>query len=119
MRSGPLALTLSSPICRFGVQLFAHVIVVNKIVEQPVPFQEVQEASSEQCHGGCLKLKWLWWEGWGFPLEREQQWHSVAAESVSVRPCNCWHAHPLRSLGTRSHLWEHVQTVGGPLPPCC
>lgn len=75
MWSGILALTLSSPICLFGMQLCAYVIVANKVVGQPVPFQEVQEASSEQCHGGCLKFKWLWWERWGFPLEREQRWY--------------------------------------------
>lgn len=59
MPSDPLALTLSSPICLFGMQLCAYVTFANKVVEQPVPFQEVQEASSKQCHGGCLKLKRL------------------------------------------------------------
>lgn len=42
-----------SPDCLLGAQLCACVIVPNKVVEQPVPFQEVWEASKEQCHSGC------------------------------------------------------------------
>lgn len=81
MWSDTLALTLTFPICLLGTQLCAYVIVANKVVEQPVPFQEVQEASGEQCHGGCLKCKQLWWEGWGFPLEREQQWYCCCSRA--------------------------------------
>lgn len=78
MWSGTLALT-ESPVCLFGTQLRAYVSVPNKVVEQPVLFQEVQEASNEQCHGGSLKFKWLWWKGWGFPLEGEQQWYCCSS----------------------------------------
>lgn len=41
-------LDTKSPVCLFGTQLCAYGSVPNKVVEQPVLFQEVQEASNEQ-----------------------------------------------------------------------
>lgn len=101
--------SMGSPVGLSGTQLRAYVAVPNKVVGQPVPFQVVQEASSEQCCGRCLKFMWLWWEGWAFP------WR----ESCS----RVWVCAPLTAGVCRTSVagrqsQKHVQTVGEALPHC-
>lgn len=102
-----------SPVGLSGTQLCTYVSVPNKVVGQPVPFQVVQEASSEQCHGSYLKFRWLWWEGWTFPWRRSCSRVWVCAPLTASVHIHCGTSVP----GRQSQ--KHIQIDGEALPHGC